>query len=46
MVHKVVEIMVEAYPDLKENIAHIKKVVTIEEEKVSPTLDQVMQLVN
>ncbi|WP_300449784.1 alanine--tRNA ligase [Fusobacterium sp.] len=46
MVDKVVEIMGEAYPDLKENIAHIKKVVKIEEEKFSRTLDQGMQLVN
>ena len=46
MVDKVVELMAEAYPDLRENIDHIKKVVRIEEEKFSNTLDQGIQLVN
>ncbi|MEG0398175.1 MAG: alanine--tRNA ligase [Cetobacterium sp.] len=46
MVDKVVEMMSEAYPDLKKNIEHIKKVVKIEEEKFSNTLDQGIQLVN
>ena len=45
MVDKVVEIMEEAYPELRKNIEHIKKVVKIEEEKFSNTLDQGMQLV-
>lgn len=45
MVDKVVELMGEAYPDLKKNIDHIKKVVKIEEEKFSNTLDQGIQLV-
>lgn len=46
MVDKVVSMMGEAYPDLKKNIEHIKKVVKIEEEKFSRTLDQGIQLVN
>lgn len=46
MVDKVVEIMNEAYPDLNDNLEHIKKVVKIEEEKFSRTLDQGIQLVN
>ncbi|WP_291256779.1 alanine--tRNA ligase [Fusobacterium sp.] len=46
MVDKVVEMMSEAYPDLKENLEHIKKVVKIEEEKFSRTLDQGIQLVS
>ena len=46
MVDKVVELMAEAYPDLRENIDHIKKVVRIEEKKFSNTLDQGIQLVN
>lgn len=45
MVDKVVEIMEGAYPELRKNIEHIKKVVKIEEEKFSNTLDQGMQLV-
>lgn len=46
MVDKVVSMMENAYPDLRSNIDHIKKVVKIEEEKFSRTLDQGMQLVN
>ena len=46
MVDKVVEMMNEAYPDLNDNLEHIKKVVKIEEEKFSRTLDQGIQLVN
>ncbi|MBR8749005.1 Alanine--tRNA ligase [Fusobacterium sp. DD29] len=46
MVDKVVAMMGDAYPDLKKNIEHIKKVVKIEEEKFSKTLDQGIQLVN
>ncbi len=46
MVDKVVSMMENAYPDLRNNIEHIKKVVKIEEEKFSRTLDQGMQLVN
>ncbi|MGL5088074.1 MAG: alanine--tRNA ligase [Cetobacterium sp.] len=45
MVDKVVELMEEAYPELRNNIEHIKKVVKIEEEKFSNTLDQGIQLV-
>ena len=45
MVDKVVEIMEGAYPELRKNINHIKKVVRIEEEKFSNTLDQGIQLV-
>lgn len=45
MVDKVVEIMGEAYPELVKNKEHIKKVVKIEEEKFSNTLDQGIQLV-
>ena len=45
MVDKVVEIMQEAYPELRKNIEHIKKVVKTEEEKFSNTLDQGIQLV-
>lgn len=46
MVAKVVEQFSEAYPDLKENLENIQKIVKIEEEKFSNTLDQGMQLVN
>ena len=46
MVDKVVEMMNEAYPDLNDNLEHIKKVVKIEEDKFSRTLDQGIQLVN
>lgn len=45
MVDKVVELMEEAYPDLRENLEHIKKIVKIEEESFSRTLDQGIQLV-
>ncbi|MGL6101508.1 MAG: alanine--tRNA ligase-related protein, partial [Fusobacteriaceae bacterium] len=45
MVDKVVELMGDAYPELRKNIEHIKKVVKIEEEKFSNTLDQGIQLV-
>ena len=45
MVDKIVEIMEGAYPELRGNIEHIKKVVKIEEEKFSHTLDQGIQLV-
>ncbi|MBC2850677.1 alanine--tRNA ligase [Cetobacterium sp. 8H] len=45
MVDKVVDIMEGAYPELRKNIEHIKKVVKIEEEKFSNTLDQGIQLV-
>ena len=46
MVDKVVEVMKEAYPELVKNSEHIKKIVKIEEEKFSKTLDQGMHLVN
>lgn len=46
MVDKVVEIMKDAYPELVRNAEHIKKIVKIEEEKFSRTLDQGMHLVN
>ncbi|MGL4980908.1 MAG: alanine--tRNA ligase, partial [Fusobacteriaceae bacterium] len=46
MVDKVVEIMGEAYPELKSNLEHIKKLVKIEEETFSKTLDQGINLVN
>lgn len=45
MVNEVVELMAIAYPELRENLEHIKKVVKIEEEKFSNTLDQGIQLV-
>lgn len=45
MVDKVVDIMDGAYPELRKNLKHIKKVVKIEEEKFSNTLDQGIQLV-
>ncbi len=45
MVDKVVELMNDAYPDLKINLNHIKKIVKIEEESFSKTLDQGIQLV-
>lgn len=44
MVDKVVELMNGAYPDLNEKKEHIKKVVLIEEEKFSRTLDQGINL--
>ena len=37
---KVIEIMGDAYPDLKEKESHIKKVILKEEEKFQHTLDQ------
>ena len=46
MVDKVVEKFEVAYPDLKKNLENIRKIVKIEEEKFSNTLDQGMQLVN
>lgn len=36
----------DAYPELKKNVDNIKKIVRIEEEKFSITLDQGIQLVN
>ncbi len=45
LVDRVVELMEGAYPELRKNMEHIKKVVKIEEEKFSNTLDQGMQLV-
>ena len=46
MVDKVVEKFEVAYLDLKKNLENIRKIVRIEEEKFSNTLDQGMQLVN
>ncbi|MGL4534137.1 MAG: alanine--tRNA ligase [Fusobacteriaceae bacterium] len=46
MVDTVVELMKEAYPDLIKNLEYIKKIVKIEEESFSKTLDQGIQLVN
>ena len=46
LVNKVVEIMGEAYPEIVTNKDHIKKMVRIEEEKFSHTLDQGMNIVN
>ncbi len=46
LVDKVIEIMNGAYPDLVEKKDYIKKIVLIEEEKFSKTLDQGMKLVN
>ena len=46
MVDKVVERFEVAYPDLKKNLENIRKIVKIEEEKFSNTLDQGIQLVN
>ena len=46
MVDKVVEKFEVAYPDLKKNLENIRKIVKIEEEKFSNTLDQGIQLVN
>ncbi|MDR3258347.1 MAG: alanine--tRNA ligase [Fusobacteriaceae bacterium] len=45
IVDKIVEIMKNPYPDLVNNIEHIKKIVKIEEEKFSKTLDQGIYLV-
>lgn len=46
IVDKVVEKFGVAYPDLRKNLENIKKIVKIEEEKFSNTLDQGIQLVN
>jgi len=46
LVDKVVERFEVAYPDLKKNLENIRKIVKIEEEKFSNTLDQGIQLVN
>lgn len=46
LVGKVVEVMNRAYPEIKKNEDHIKKMVRIEEEKFSHTLDQGMNIVN
>lgn len=46
MVDKVVELMGEAYPEIVTNLEHIKKIVKIEEETFSKTLDQGINLVN
>lgn len=45
MVDTIVDLMKGAYPDLVENIKHIKKVIKIEEEKFSNTLDSGIQQV-
>lgn len=45
LVDKVVEVMKFAYPELVEKAPYIKKVVLIEEEKFSKTLDQGIKLV-
>lgn len=46
LVDKVVEIMGGAYPEIRTNKEHIQKMVRIEEEKFSHTLDQGMNIVN
>ena len=46
LVDKVVDIMKSGYPELVEKKDYIKKVVLIEEEKFSKTLDQGIKLVN
>jgi alanyl-tRNA synthetase len=46
LVDKVVEIMKDAYPEILENMEHIKKIIKIEEDKFSHTLGQGMQMVN
>lgn len=46
LVNKVVEIMGGAYPEIITNKEHIQKMVRIEEEKFSHTLDQGMNIVN
>jgi alanyl-tRNA synthetase len=45
IVDRVVSLMKGAYPDLPENLEHVKKIVRIEEEKFSRTLDQGISLV-
>ena len=45
IVDTIVELMKGAYPDLVENVKHIKKVIKIEEEKFSNTLDSGIQQV-
>lgn len=44
LIDKVVEMMNQAYPELNEKKDHITKMVKIEEEKFSHTLDQGMQM--
>lgn len=46
IIDTVVEMMKGAYPDLEKNLEYIKKIVKIEEESFSKTLDQGIQLVN
>lgn len=46
IIDKVVKNFEKAYPELRKNIQNIKKIVRIEEEKFSNTLDQGIQLVN
>lgn len=46
LVDRVIELMNGAYPELVEKKDYIKKIVLIEEEKFSKTLDQGMKLVN
>lgn len=45
IVDTIVELMKGAYPDIVENVKHIKKVIKIEEEKFSNTLDSGIQQV-
>lgn len=45
IVDTIVDLMKVAYPDLTDNIKHIKKVIKIEEEKFSNTLDSGIQQV-
>ncbi len=45
IVDTIVELMKGSYPDLAENVKHIKKVIKIEEEKFSNTLDSGIQQV-
>ncbi len=45
IVDTIVDLMKGAYPDLTDNIKHIKKVIKIEEEKFSNTLDSGIQQV-
>lgn len=46
MVDVVLEIFAEAYPDLREKEAYIKKVIQLEEERFQTTLVQGMELLN